>query len=161
MSGISSSWNLRLLFLSSGSEHVAGIAGSHAIVLETSIAFSAVAAAKPVCAVNALVLVHQAGASLISLNSHKGHSTNLATMDVLLRMIFHLLPHPSQTIVCSPEEPLKKTPPLENDKTQLPLTHDFSPFKKPLTNPLEQRKWGNGEPPVRHSEKYKSHSRGW
>jgi hypothetical protein len=51
------------------------------------------------------------------MNSHNGHSTNRATTDVLLRMIFHLLPHPSQTIVCSPEEPLKKPPPLENAKT--------------------------------------------
>jgi len=76
-----------------------------------------VAAAKPICAVNALGLFHQAGVSLVSMNSHNGHSTNRATTDVLLRMIFHLLPHPSQTIVCSSEEPLKKTPPLENAKT--------------------------------------------
>jgi hypothetical protein len=76
-----------------------------------------VAAAKPIRAVNALVLFHQAEASLISMNSHKGHSTNRATTAVLLRMIFHLLPHPSQTMVCSPEEPLKKLPPLENAKT--------------------------------------------
>jgi hypothetical protein len=74
-----------------------------------------------------------------------------------------LLPHPSQTTVCSPEEPLKKPPPLENAKTQLPLTHDFYPIKKPLTNPLEQRKRKkeNGEPPVRHFTKYKLDSRGW
>jgi len=117
MSGISSSWNLRLLLLPSGSELIAGIAGSHTTILEPSIASLAVAATKPIRAVNALVLDHQAGASLTSLNSHKGHSTNLATTEVLLRMIFHLLPHPSQTIVCSPEEPLKKLPPLENAET--------------------------------------------
>jgi hypothetical protein len=76
-----------------------------------------VAAAKPFRAVNALGLFHQTEASLISINSHKGHSTNRATTTVLLRMIFHLLPQPSQTSVCSPEEPLKKTPPLENAKT--------------------------------------------
>jgi len=117
MSGISASWNLRLFFSPSGSEHVASIAGSNRTILEPSIASLAVAATKPIRAVNALVLDHQAGASLTSLNSHKGHSTNLATTEVLLRMIFHLLPHPSQTIVCSPEAPLKMSPPLENAKT--------------------------------------------
>jgi hypothetical protein len=76
-----------------------------------------VAATKPIRTVNTLILAHQDGAPLLSLNSHKGHSTNRATTEVLLQMIFHLLPHPSQTIVCSPEAPLKKTPPLENAKT--------------------------------------------
>jgi hypothetical protein len=117
MPGISSSWNLRLLFLPSGSEHVTGIAGSHTTKLEPSIASSAMATAKPIRTVNTLVLVHQTGASLPSLYSHKGHSTSLAITDVLLQMVFHLVPHPSQTIVCSPEAPLRKMFPLKNAKT--------------------------------------------
>jgi len=48
-------------------------------------------------------------------------------------MILHLQPHPPQTIVCSLEEPLKKTPPPENAKAKFRLTHDFPSFKKPLT----------------------------
>jgi len=118
MSDISSSVTLRTsLFLPSGSEHAAGIARSYMIIPEPFLSSSAVAAPKPIRAVNTLGIFHQAGASLISMNSHNGHSTNRATTDVLLRIIFHLLPHPSQTIVCSPEEPLKKLPPLENAKT--------------------------------------------